>query len=244
VLDGMMTYPAYSENRNLKVIDTVCLCVFIFEMLLKIFAQGSKPWRFFIGLEYLRREEWRELTQPNYTRTVIRTNSSNNDETEEIYELAVTKEKMEFTQTKVHQVVETHEAVWYDFTEKEETTEANKYWNCFDFTVIAGCVEILATGGEGTFGVLRLLRVLRLIRVWPPLRVMASGLVTGLTASLSIMGLFMFIMFLYALVGVDLFRENDPFHFLNGKVAFYTLYGMSNMEWLDVAGLQFHGCNR
>jgi hypothetical protein len=229
VLDGLMTYPEYDENPALETVDTVCLFIFIVEMLIKIFAQGNTPWRFFVGLEYLRKEEWHELVTANYHRMVIRTADTSDQDVEETYDLTVSKDKMEFTKTKTSQTVEKHEAVFYDLTDEEQKTEDNKYWNCFDFTIVGCCSETLVLGGKSSVGALRLLRILRLIRAWPPLRVMANGLVTGLGASLSIMALFMFVMFLYALVGVDLFRENDPFHFLNGELAFYTLYGMSNM---------------
>ena len=47
-----------------------------------------------------------------------------------------------------------------------------------------------------------------------------------------------FVIFLFGLIGVGMFDRNDPFHFLNLNLAFYSLYQMSNMEWLDIQNLQ------
>jgi hypothetical protein len=238
LLDGLDTYPTYQGNSTITLIDFVCLLIFIVEMTIKIMAQGSKPWRFFIGLEFLRAEEWRGV-EPK----VIKTKESTEVDTDTRVEVTITNSSKNRNKITTVQTSTSKENIYYDLSEEEQLTEENKYWNCFDFTIVGCCAYVLVSGGESSIGTLRLLRILRLIRAWPPLRTMSKGLATGLTASGSIMALFVFVMFLFALVGVDLFRENDPFHFLNGQVAFYSLYGISNMEWLDIAAGHLYGCD-
>ena len=53
---------------------------------------------------------------------------------------------------------------------------------------------------------------------------MARGLVEGIVSAGPIMLLYFFIVFIFALMGVDSFMSNDPFRFLNGRTALYSLY--------------------
>jgi hypothetical protein len=133
-----------------------------------------------------------------------------------------------------------------ELTEKEADCEGSRYWNNFDFMIIAICVLQDISGGGGSMKsmrILRLLRVLRLVRAWKELRVISTGLVSGLAASAAIMGLYLFITYLYGMIGVSLFALNDPFHFHNLESAFYTLYIVTNMEWLDMTFTSYYGCN-
>jgi hypothetical protein len=258
-LDGITSYPEYHNNSLCAIMDFVCLLIFIFEMTIKILAQGNKPWRFFTGLEFLRWEEWNEfmkqfkpyeppgaeLGDRGEPETEIETSTTIERKIVEVQHsdpktFTLIKEKIEEECTKI---VTTTEYVYYEFSEKDAVTEEDRHWNKFDFTVVSLCVYVLISASESAVGTLRLLRILRLIRTSQDLRSISQGLFVGIYASGSIMGLFMFIMFLYAIVGVNIFRENDPFRFLNGEVAFYSLYGMSNMEWLDVVSGAFYGCN-
>jgi hypothetical protein len=257
-LDGITSYPEHKDNSMFAIMDFVCLLVFIFEMTIKILAQGSKPWRFFTGLEYLRSEEISEFMKqfkpyeppgPDMGMTADPEREVETSTTIERKIVAVEgfsdtfqliKEKVEEERTTI---VTTTTTVYHEMNVKETVTEQDRHWNKFDFCVVSLCVYVLISASDSAVGTLRLLRILRLIRTSQDLRSISQGLFVGLYASGSIMGLFMFIMFLYAIVGVNLFRENDPFRFLNGNVAFYSLYGMSNMEWLEVASGNFFGCN-
>ena len=46
VLVGVQTFPGYEEDQMVKWLDLVVLGIFTLEVLLKIFAQGFRPWRF------------------------------------------------------------------------------------------------------------------------------------------------------------------------------------------------------
>jgi hypothetical protein len=243
-MDGMATYPQYQGSFQLKIIDFVCLMIFVVEMSIKLIAQGSKPWRFFIGLERLRMDSMNGLTSSSWElkelRKEVEVEEPVKTKTTVVTSTLCAKEK-ETEQTTTIKTTTTY--VYHDFTKKELQTEADRFWNCFDFLIVGCCIFITFTESDSFVGTLRLLRILRLIRTWEELRAISVGLISGLQASGAIMFLFIFVIFLYSLVGVDLFRENDPLHFLNGQMAFYTLYGISNMEWLEVSVQHFYGCN-
>jgi hypothetical protein len=241
-LDGLATYPAYSHSMAMKLIDFACLLIFVVEMCIKLLAQGSKPWRFFIGIETLRADAWKSATSSWESAPIATKRVHDSFKVKETSVVATASERVK--ETEVHTVEKTTTTyVYHEFTDKEIATEADRFWNCFDFLIVGCCIFTTFSESDSSIGTLRLLRILRLIRAWDELRSIAQGLTSGLYASASIMFLFLFVIFLYSLVGVDLFRENDPFHFLNGEAAFYTLYGVSNMEWLDIANIQFYGCN-
>jgi hypothetical protein len=67
--------------------------------------------------------------------------------------------------------------------------------------------------------------------------------VHGIVASFPIAGLYFFVTFVFALIGVDAFGLSDAFHYLNGHTALYELYQVTNMEWLDSMNVQLYGCD-
>jgi voltage-gated sodium channel len=60
---------------------------------------------------------------------------------------------------------------------------------------------------------LRLLRVLKLVKSLPDLQLIVDALVQGL-ASIGYIGIIlMMVFYLFAILGMELFEENDPWHF-------------------------------
>ena len=43
-LDGMGTYPEFEDASFMVIFDIISLSIFLFEMFVKILAQGSRPW--------------------------------------------------------------------------------------------------------------------------------------------------------------------------------------------------------
>jgi hypothetical protein len=133
-----------------------------------------------------------------------------------------------------------------DDDEEKDGIELNRWWNSFDFTIVMICYAGLFMGGGTSIGFLRMLRLMRIVRLlkfWENLQSIVRGLAGGLKASGSILGLMSFIMFLFGTMGVTMFGDNDPLHFRNLASATITLYQMSNMEWLEVARINMHGCD-
>jgi voltage-gated sodium channel len=118
-------------------------------------------------------------------------------------------------------------------------------WNCFDFSVIA-LVFILMPFGDGHFAavlrMIRVLRTLRLITVIPRLQLIVSSLLRSLP-SMFYVGLLLFLLFyVYAVIGVFLFRDNDPTHFGDLPTSLLTLFRVVTLEdWTDVMYTQMYG---
>lgn len=52
VLVGMQSYKNMSENASLAVLDNVILYIFLSECIIKMVAEGNRPWRYFVGPEW------------------------------------------------------------------------------------------------------------------------------------------------------------------------------------------------
>ena len=48
VVVGIQTYPSMKSNPTLGMLDSVILWIFVAEILIKMGAEGSKPWRYFL----------------------------------------------------------------------------------------------------------------------------------------------------------------------------------------------------
>ena len=129
------------------------------------------------------------------------------------------------------------------------------FWNCFDFLVL---IFSLPTGGDSleekeaednskVFRILsrvaRLIRLAKIIKRIPQLHVIIKGLVGGMTG-ISFIGILLGLVFyVYAVAGVLLFRDNDPFHFGTIGVAFMSLFRAATLEnWADIMYINFYGC--
>ena len=51
------------------------------------------------------------------------------------------------------------------------------------------------------------------------------------------------IFYLYAIVGMMLFKDNDPFHFGSLEISMLTLFRMATLEdWTEVMYISWEGC--
>ena len=89
------------------------------------------------------------------------------------------------------------------------TDEDEGAFNCFDFSVVV-------IGLFYNITAMRLLRLFKIMVKVPSLRVLTLGLVAGIKACSAIMLLLSLIMFLFAIVGVQVFGANDPAHWQHG----------------------------
>ena len=107
-------------------------------------------------------------------------------------------------------------------------------WNNFDFWLVFICW--IPMGGNVAFlRLLRLMRLLKLVGKVKRLQVIVMGLIKGLASVTYIMVLMSLIFYLFAVMGVDSFRENDPFHFGSLGVAMLTLFRCATLEdWTDI----------
>jgi voltage-gated sodium channel len=114
-------------------------------------------------------------------------------------------------------------------------TYFNSGWNCFDFVIVVG--SFLPGGGSMVtmLRLLRLLRVLKLVKSLPDLQLIVDALVQGL-ASIGYIGIIlMMVFYLFAILGMTLFKDNDPWHFGTLHISMITLFRCSTLEdWTDV----------
>ena len=108
-------------------------------------------------------------------------------------------------------------------------------WNIFDFSVIVFSL-VPATG---TFALIarlgRLLRVLRLISTIEDLRLIVAALVRSIPSVGHVMMLMSIIVYIYAIIGIQLSQESHPEKWGNIGLAVLTLFEIITLEgWVEV----------
>jgi voltage-gated sodium channel len=170
VLVGLETSKTISAEYGdwLKVLDRVVLTIFTGEILLKIAAEGRRPWRFFLD-----------------------------------------------------------------------------GWNLFDFVIVGVCFLPLQAQFVAVLRLVRILRVLRLVSVLPRLQLLVGALLKSMP-SIGYVALLLSIHFyIYAVLGVFLWGENDPMRFGSLPLTFLTLFQCVTMEgWVDIMHTQMWGCSQ
>lgn len=108
-------------------------------------------------------------------------------------------------------------------------------WNVFDFTIVA--LSLLPFNGEfATVGrLVRLLRIARLLSVSPQLRLLVDTMLRSVASIGHVMLMLGVLVYMYAVVGVSLFRETAPQYFANLGVAHLTLFQLVTLEaWSEM----------
>ena len=116
-------------------------------------------------------------------------------------------------------------------------------WNTFDFVVVAGSFMPAAGSLVTMLRLLRLLRVLKLLKSLPQLAIIVNALIMGLSSIGFIGVILMMVFYLFAILGMILFKENDPWHFGTLHSSILTLFRCSTLEdWTDVMYINIYGC--
>jgi len=91
----------------------------------------------------------------------------------------------------------------------------------------------------------RVMRIAKLVREVPQLRVVVQGLIGGLRKIVYIMLMLTLVYYMYAIFGMTLYAENDPFFFGALHRAVLCLFKSSTMEdWMDVMYINMWGCDK
>ncbi|MCA2960700.1 MAG: ion transporter [Silvanigrellales bacterium] len=117
-------------------------------------------------------------------------------------------------------------------------------WNVFDFAVVTVCLLPLNTEFAAVFRLVRILRVLRLISALPRLQLIVGALLKSIP-SIGYVGVLLTLLFyVFAVLGVSLFGQNDPFRFGDLQSALLTLFQIATMEnWVELMHTQMYGCD-
>ncbi|MEM8955958.1 MAG: ion transporter [Verrucomicrobiota bacterium] len=115
-------------------------------------------------------------------------------------------------------------------------------WNIFDFTIVAVCFLPFGGAYAAVLRLFRLLRVVRLITVIPKLQILVGALLKSLPSMFYVTILLFLLFYIYAVVGVMFFRENDPVHFGSLWTSLLSLFRVVTLEdWTDIMYIQMYG---
>jgi voltage-gated sodium channel len=108
-------------------------------------------------------------------------------------------------------------------------------WNAFDFAVVAASL----LPQSGTFAMVarlaRLLRVARLVSAFPELRLIVSTMLRSIPSMGHVIMMLGLLLYVYGVLGVALFRDQDPEHWGSLGTAFLTLFQMLTLEgWVEI----------
>lgn len=108
-------------------------------------------------------------------------------------------------------------------------------WNVFDFVVVAASLLPQAGAFATVARLARLLRVTRLVSLFPELRLIVSTMLRSIPSMGHVLMMLSLLLYVYGVVGIALFREEDPERWGSLGTALLTLFQMLTLEgWVDV----------
>lgn len=122
-------------------------------------------------------------------------------------------------------------------------------WNVFDFVIVSvGMLALLFPDFDGAFVAVfrlaRVMRVFRLVRTIPRLQLLVNVLLKSIPSIGHVAVLLSIIFYIYATMGVFLFKENDPVHFGTLQLSLLSLFRIVTLEdWTDIMYINMYGCD-
>lgn len=108
-------------------------------------------------------------------------------------------------------------------------------WNVFDFVVVFAVFIPGVRENALLLRLVRLLRIVRIISIFPDLRVLVSGMGRALRPIGAMAALTLLLLFVYGMVGVQLFGDELPERWTNIGTAMLTLFTVLTLEgWNEV----------
>ena len=205
--DYYRTHPDAPVNR----FDFIIVHIFCLECLINIIAEGSTPWRYFIGDGMISSKSV-ELGAANERSDSLR------------------RSLLAFN--------------W----------DTRARWNCFDFFVSYSSAVFaydVIRGTEAAGGVIALLRLFRALRLlslmqrFEELRVILEGFAIGLDSFTYIGALLLLLFYIYAILAIYMFADNDPAHFGTLTTAMLSLYRTTTLaNWQELLYINWYGCDK
>ena len=121
----------------------------------------------------------------------------------------------------------------------------NDSWNVFDFVIVVGSYIPGAGSSVTMLRLLRLLRVLKLVKRLPQLAIIINALLNGMV-SIAYVGLVLLLfLYVFSIMGMLLFSENDPWHFGSLHMSFLSLVQAATLDdWTILMYNQQYGCEK
>jgi len=111
-------------------------------------------------------------------------------------------------------------------------------WNDFDFSIIVLSL-VPAVGSLAMVARLaRLMRVLRVVRKLEGLRIVINTLLRSIPGIANVLLLMSIVFYIYAILGFELFHEQDPEHWGSLGTSFLTLFRIATLDgWSEVMNI-------
>lgn len=118
-------------------------------------------------------------------------------------------------------------------------------WNVFDFSIVVVCFLPLDASYAAVLRLARIMRALRLMTALPELQLIVGALIRSIP-SMGYVGVLLALNFyVYAVIGVFIFSENDPVHFKDLPTAMLSLFRVVTLEdWTDIMYINMYGVDR
>ena len=115
-------------------------------------------------------------------------------------------------------------------------------WNVFDFSIVVICFLPLNASYAAVLRLARIMRALRLMTALPELQLIVGALIRSIP-SMGYVGVLLALNFyVYAVMGVFMFAENDPVHFRDLPTAMLSLFRVVTLEdWTDIMYINMYG---
>lgn len=118
-------------------------------------------------------------------------------------------------------------------------------WNVFDFTIVVVCFLPIGAQYAAVLRLARVARALRLISAIPRLQLLVGALLKSIPSMFYVGILLSLNFYVYAVLGVFLWRDNDPSHFHDLPTAMLTLFRIVTLEdWTDVLYINMYGSDQ
>ena len=118
-------------------------------------------------------------------------------------------------------------------------------WNVFDFTIVVVCFLPVNAQYAAVLRLARILRALRLVSIVPQLQLIVGSLIKSLPSMMYVSILLILMFYVYAVMGVFLWSENDPVHFRDLQTSMLSLFRVVTLEdWTDIMYIQMWGSDR
>ncbi|MCB2098178.1 MAG: ion transporter, partial [Parvularculaceae bacterium] len=108
-------------------------------------------------------------------------------------------------------------------------------WNIFDFIIVSISL-FAANSGLAAVRALRVLRALRLVTVIPRMRIVVAALLDAIPGIASVGIVVVLIVYVFAVIGANIYGADHPEIFGNVFVSMYTLFQVMTLEgWAEIA---------
>lgn len=115
-------------------------------------------------------------------------------------------------------------------------------WNVFDFVIIVGSLLPFVGPGYMAARLLRIMKLGRLFASTPQMRILITAMLRSIVPSLGVCMLLLIVIYVYAVIGTELYAGNDPQRFGNLGSSLVTMFSFITVDdWYNAYLTAYHG---